>query len=293
MKKMSLIRIAVASTVIMCVSILGSCVERDLLERSKLQIDGILKIYFEWPNNAEVKGARLLLYRSDGTLYDDVKCMSQVYECKVPADTYTALVANIDCVNAGYEETETAVDCCVNADRHPTEEGVLQQVAHIYSIGQENIKVKAEKEITTVTLAPKNRVKNLLFDVNPINITNIRSMRLRMTGIIPSIYVADGSDTGAETKQVLTNVELNADGHYIGSMSVLGWRSENLITAEITYEDERFEISLPSNIEDQLAALPEEGGIIYLTLEFPSGGKVTIVVTVEIWETGTGSGIIS
>lgn len=275
--------------IILFAGILDGCTERELSERPS---DGPLKIHIEWPENAEVKGAHLLLYRSNGTLHANIECGTEGHECRVPEDTYTILVSNSDYSNAECTNHKSLHECCICAKAHPTEEGVLQHVKNVYCIGENGIKINAGNQVSEVTLYPRNRVKYLHFDINPAYVDDIQQMQLRMTGVIPSVLLIDGSDTQADTQHILADVSTAGNGHYAADMSVFGWRGQNLVTVEITYTDNRQEVSLPQDIGQQLAALSEEGGTINITLELPSGGDILLNVTVNSWENGTGSGIV-
>lgn len=136
----------------------------------------------KWPENTDVDGAHLLLYRSDGTLHADIKCEAAGHECRVPEDTYTILVSNSDCSNAECMNHELHYECCMCAKAHPTEEGVLQHVQNVYCIGEHGIEVKPGNRVCEVTLYPQNRVKYLHFDIDPTYVDDIQQMQLRMTG---------------------------------------------------------------------------------------------------------------
>ena len=189
-------------------------------------------------------------------------------------------------------EHASAAECCMRAEAHPTEEGVVLHVQHVYSTGEEGIEVRPGNAASEVTLYPQNRVKHLHFDIDPDYVDDIAGMKLRMTGVVPSVRLADGSDAQDETQHVLADASTADGGHYAADMSVFGWRCENLVTAEIAYTDGREEVSLPQDIGEQLAALPAEGGTVRLTLALPSGGEITLTVTVGEWESGTGSGTV-
>jgi hypothetical protein len=270
--------------------VLAGCTERELSERPS---DGPLKIRLEWPaGHANISGAQLYLYASDGTLYRRIECAASGHECRVPADSYTILAVNSDCSNASCLRTESPGSCRMGAGSHPTEEGVLLHVSQVYCIGQTGIEVAPGNRAQEVTLYPRNRVKFLHFDIDPSYVDDIRDMQLRMTGVVPSVLVSDGSDAQEATQHILAEASATDDGGYTADMSVFGWRGESLVTAAITYTDGREEVSLPQDIGNQLSALPEEGGTIHLTLALPDGGEIMLTVTVEAWQSGTGSGTV-
>lgn len=290
-RKMIYNMIRMSFAVLLTAGIGNGCTERELSERPD---DGPLKIRIVWPEEVteEVSGARLLLYRSDGSLHQEIACGTDGHECRVPADTYTILVVNADCTNAGCMEHESAAECCMCADAHPTEEGVVQHVQHVYSIGEESIEVRPGNTACEVTLYPQNRVKHLHFDIDPDYVDDIAGMTLRMTGVVPSVRLADGSDAQDETQHVLADASAAEDGRYAADMSVFGWRGENIVTATVRYTDGSAETTLPQDIGKQLAQLPEEGGTVNVTLALPDGGEIALTVTVKAWESGTGSGTV-
>ncbi len=49
---------------------------------------------------------------------------------------------------------------------------------------------------------------------------------------------------------------------------------------------------MPQDLSEQLGQLPEEGGTVDLTLVLPDGGEIALTITVEAWESGSGSGTV-
>lgn len=276
-------------------SAVGGCTERELSERPA---DGPLIVHLEWPegaggDDATVDGAHLLLYRSDGSLHQRIECEAEGHECRVPADTYTILAVNSDRANTSYANHESHQQCRLLADGHPTEEGVLMHVGNVYSTGLQGVEVRPGNAATEVTLRPENRVKLITFDIDPGYIESIASMQLRMTGVVPSVRMADGEDMGEETQHLLAQAGAKGDGNYQARMSVFGWRGENIVTAALEYTDGRpGQTTIPQDISGQLASLPDDGGTVHVTLELPDGGQLHLTVTVGEWNEGTGSGIV-
>lgn len=292
MKRKTIYNIIRMSFAVLLTAGIGSgCTERELSERPD---DGPLKIRIVWPGETakEVSGGRLLLYRSDGALHKEIACGADGHECRVPADTYTILVVNADCANAGYMGHESAAACCLYAEAHPTEESVVQHVRYVYSTGEGGIEVRPGNAASEVTLYPQNRVKHLHFDIDPDYVDDIAGMTLRMTGVVPSVRLADGSDAQGETRHVLANTSAADGGHYAADMSVFGWRGENIVTATVRYTDGSEETTLPLDIGEELKALPAEGGTVNIVLALPDGGEITLTVTVKAWESGSGSGTV-
>lgn len=268
--------------------ILGGCTERELTERPD---DGVLRINLKWPDGQDVSGARILLYRSDGSLHATTECMASGHEYRVPADTYTVLVSNSDCSNADCLHSETWKECCMKAEQQ-SDAGLLQHVGKVFCTGTNGVTVKQGNQATVVTLQPKNVVKKIHFQINQNYIEDIAGIDVLMSGVIPSVKLIDGSDSGEATGVVLAKGQSETDGVYAADMSVFGWRGENTVTVTITHPDGSTETTIPQDISDQLQKLPEEGGTVYITLTLPDGGEITLAVTVTAWESGSGSGTV-
>ena len=268
----------------------GGCTERELSERPS---DGPLKINLVWEEAEHtVTGAQLWLYGSDGTLYQTVKTEAEGYEARVPADTYTVLAVNSDCINAACAHEEDAASCCMDAEVLAAGSSpLLAHVGHVYCTGLGGIEVKPGNIPTEVTLYPQNVVKHIQVDIDPNYLSGVASMVVNLTGVVPSVRVEDGADTQESTGYVQSEAVPDDTGHYDAQMSVFGWRGQNLISVTVVYEDGEEETSLPQDITDALEGLPEEGGSISITVEMPDGSVLDLTATVSPWDdSGTGSG---
>lgn len=272
------------------------CTERELVQRPA---DGPLKINIEWPDailsatNHSVEGAILLMYDGNGELFQRVECGAEGYECRVPADNYTIVAVNSDYINSDIANHESCNACKMVAASHPVEEDAMQHVEHVYSTGMDNITVQNGNSVTEVTLYPENRVQYLTLNIDPNYIEAIDGLELSLTGIVPSVRAMDGSDANEETGKVISTAELQDNGNYSARMQVFGWRGENMLVADITYNDGREpQSSVPQEISDKLNELPDDGGNIDLLLELPDGGDIPLSITVEPWGSGTGSGTV-
>ena len=65
-----------------------------------------------------------------------------------------------------------------------------------------------------------------------------------------------------------------------------------MVTVTIRRSDGSTVTTLPQDLSDQLAQLPDEGGTVYLVLVLPDGSEIELTVTVKDWESGTGSGTV-
>lgn len=295
MKKSIIRHIYIAVALTAAAMTASGCVERELSLRPS---DGPLKVDFEWPEEAmsggnSVEGAHLLLYGSDGTMFKHYECSPDGFEGRVPADTYILLLINSDFMNSDCAHDESSEDCCVYALQTEDSEGTLMQVYNVYCTGIGGVTVAPGNNPTEVTMYPENVVKHLTFDIDPNYVENISELHITMSGVIPSVRLLDGADAGDQTQSVSAEASPREDGTYAGSMSVFGWRGDNIVTAEIVYSDGREpQTSIGVDIGDQLEALPEEGGSVDIVLELPDGGEIDITIGVEPWKPGTGSGIV-
>ena len=279
-----------AACLVLVATMWGGCTERELSERPS---DGPLKINLVWDDaEYEVSGALLWLYGSDGTLYQAVRSEAEGYEARVPADVYTVLVVNADCINAEHDGEEDADFCSIDADVLASGSSpLLAQVEHVYCTGLGGIEVKPGNVTTEVTLYPEDVVKHIRFDIDPNYLDNVASLTVNMGGIVPSVYMRNGEDTQEATGIVSVEAQPAQEGHYDAQMSVFGWRGLNVVTVTVVYEDGREETSLPEDITDDLEGLPEEGGSISLTVQMPDGSTLDITAIVSGWDdSGTGSG---
>lgn len=272
---------------------LAGCTERDLMQRPD---NGPLRVNFVWPEGVEssaigdVTATQLWLYGSDGSLYEVVRAGRDSYEARVPADTYTLLAVNADAVNAAAVSTESASVCRMVASEIDAE--TLEHVDHVFCGSTTGVVVKPGNIETVATVYPKNAVRYLTFDIDPNYIDDLAGMDMRMTGVVPSVLVANGADAGEPLRSVIAEGQPVDGGHYAASMSVFGWRGQNVLSVIVEYVDGTTEETVPVDISDQLVSLPAEGGSVEVTLTLADGGEITVVATVTPWEAGSGSGTV-
>lgn len=273
---------------LLSVMVLAGCAGRDLSERPA---DGALKIGLVWPDGQSVAGARLWLYGSDGTLYSATECGAGGYEGRVPADTYTILAANSDCANADCHRSESWQEHRMKA-AVDGETATLLHVDKVFCVGTKEVAVRRGNRPAEIILCPKNAVRKLHFRIAPDYVDDIADMSVRMTGIVPSVRLVDGGDAGETTGEILAVARSEAGGLHAADMSVFGWRGPNIVSVTVVHSDGGTETTVPQDIGEQLAQLPDEGGTVDLTLVLPDGGEIVLTVTVEAWESGSGSGTV-
>ena len=268
---------------------LVGCSERELSERPA---DGPLKINLVWPEGESVAGARLWLYDNSGSLHTAIlDCAAEGHECRVPAGTYTLLVANADCTNADCAKPESWQEHCMKVGMDDATR-TLRHVDDVFCTGVTEVTVTRGNRPAEVTLCPENRVRKLHFRITPEHIDDVAGLELRLTGIVPSVRLLDGEDAGEATGAVLAEAHADAGGLYTADMSVFGWRGENIVTTTVRHTDGHTVTTEPEDIGTQLQALPEEGGTVNITLTLPDGGEIELSVAVDAWESGSGSGTV-
>lgn len=304
------------AALLLAAGLCAGCTERQLSERPS---DGPLTIHLTWPEGAEVGSSRLWLYGSDGSLRYTLDASAAGYEGRVTADTYTILAANADGVqvtNAGTESATTNRLCAETEEEDGTSATsrnasvatrsattrtsatrdtgttLLRHVGNAYCTGMESVTVRAGNTSTEVTLNTVNTVRVVRFSLDPNYIGGIADMQVRVTGIVPSVRVMDGTDAGYPTGVVSATAFPDASGIYLADLSVFGWRGDNVVSVTVTYTDGSTEDTVPQDISGQLQALPAEGGTVSLTLTLPDGGEISLVLIVEAWKEGSGGGTI-
>ena len=268
-------------------ALLAGCVERELADRPD---DGRLKISLTWPDGHTVSGADIRLYGSDGSPRELNNSPSAGIVATLPADTYTLTAVNTDRINATCAGQASLAECRIEADR--TAVGTLKSVGNVYAAGVSGVKVIGGNTPAEVTLDTRNMVRRLRFDIDTDGVADIAGMTLRLTGVVPSLRLVDGADAGEATAAVEARVDMKARSSLSADMSVFGTRGESLITADVLHADGTRETSIPQDISRLLDGLPAAGGTISVTLAMPSGGKVSLTVTVAEWKSGGGSGTV-
>lgn len=271
------------------VCLAGGCVERELTERPA---DGVLRVDFRWPEECEPDGTQVFIHTPDGTLYTSQSCDAYSHEFRLPRGVYSIRSVNTGPVNAD------CTDASVIRARTDPAKGTLLNVGNVCCTGADGITVEAGGEPTGIVLHHRNAVRTIRFELDTEEIGPFETMELRLTGIVPSVRVSDGSDAGEPEGAVETTVEVETDSRNVSatrhtaSMSVFGWRGSNTLTATVHRADGTIEDALPQEIGSLLDGLSDSGGTVYITLRMPDGGEIGVSVTVSSWQDGTGSGSV-
>ncbi len=277
---------AVLPALLVCLA--GGCVERELTERPT---DGVLRVEFRWPEECEPDGTQVFIHTPDGTLYTSQSCDAYSHEFRLPRGVYSIRSVNTGPVNAD------CTDASIIRARTDPAKGTLLNVGNVCCTGADRIEVTGGTP-AEVTLHHRNAVKTIRFELDTEEVGPFETMELRLSGIVPSVCVSDGSDAGEPEGAVETTVEVETDSRNVSatrhtaSMSVFGWRGGNTLTATVHRAGGTIEDALPQEIGSLLDELSESGGTVRITLRMPDGGEIGVSVTVSSWQEGTGSGTV-
>lgn len=278
---------AVLPALFVCLA--GGCVERELTERPS---DGVLRVDFRWPEECEPDGTQIFIHTPDGTLYTSQSCDAYGHEFRLPRGVYSIRSVNTGLINAD------CTDASIIRARTDPAKGTLLNVGNVCCTGADGIPVEAGGEPTGIVLHHRNAVRTIRFELDTEEVGPFETMELRLSGIVPSVRVSDGSDAGEPEESVETTVEVETDSRdvsatrHTASVSVFGWRGSNTLTATVHRADGTVENALPQEIGSLLDELSESGGTVRITLRMPDGGEIGVSVTVSSWQEGTGSGTV-
>lgn len=269
------------------VCLAGGCVERELTERPA---DGVLRVDFRWPEECEPDGTQIFIHTPDGTLYTSQSCDAYSHEFRLPRGVYSIRSVNTGLINAD------CTDASIIRARTDPAKGTLLNVGNVCCTGADGIPVEAGDEPTEIVLHHRNAVKTIRFELDTEEVGPFETMELRLSGIVPSVRVSDGSDAGEPEGSVETTVETDSRDvsatRHTASVSVFGWRGSNTLTATVHRAGGTVETALPQEIGSLLDELSESGGTVRITLRMPDGGEIGVSVTVSSWQEGTGSGTV-
>lgn len=268
-------------------SVVSGCAER---EQAECPTDGLLRMDFRWPEDCEVAGTQVWISDGqDGTLHTSCRCDAYSHELRLPQGIYSIRSANTDFINADY------IGNGIIRIRKDNAKGTLLNVGKVYCTGVDGITVEAGGLPAEVVLHHKNVVRTIRLVLDTEGIGPFEMMELRLSGIVPSVCVSDGSDAGEPAEDAGVTVRTNSRGdsgtRHTAVMSVFGWRGANTLTATVHRAGGSVETVLPQEIGSLLDGLSASGGSGYITLKM-SSGEIGVSVTVSSWQSGTGTGTV-
>ena len=289
-----------------------SCVERSLeLRPEKVP----LTLYMIWPEGQVVEGAMVYLYDSDGELYLKEKAPAKKFVKDVDPDTYKVLVTNSDYVNATISDTASWETAVMHAMLKDPSLNQYESVKNVFTTGADNLKVvpgTLGEEENVYAVYPENRVYLIKIKVLKYYAGTVKNMTVNMDGVVSSIRVKDGSDLndptgiiGAEAERIYESPQSSADicrfaegndpGDFLAEFSVFGWRGTNNVYIDIEYNDGKQGKVDPVDITDVLEKFKKEGSEyveVEIVIKLIDGGYITLVISVEDWNTNTGTGTV-
>lgn len=279
-----------------------SCVERSLEFRPEKVP---LTIYMIWPEGQVVKGAVVYLYDSDGELYLKEEVSARKFVKDVDPDTYSVLVTNSDYVKTTISDTESWATAAMHAMIKDPSLNQYESVKNVFTIGADNVIVKPDisgGEDNVYAVYPENRVKLIKIKVLKHYSDCVEKLTVSMDGIISSIKVNDGSDLNepvgimkAEAERIDEPSQSNGLGEFLVEFGVFGWSGTNNVYIDIDYKDGKHEKVDPVDITDILEKYKNEGSEcveIEIVIKLKDGGYITLIISVEEWNTNEGTGTV-
>ena len=121
---------------------------------------------------------------------------------------------------------------------------------------------------------PQSYTRYITFILQSDALNNVSALSVDVDGIIYSVKAFSGEAASMGTAVVRAEAS-RKDGEkdFSTTVSVFGFIDKNEVTADVTFSGGETVTTLPSDITDDLAALPEEGGTVIVPLKFPDGGR--------------------
>lgn len=299
---------------------LCGCTERELEIRPE---ESVLHIDLRYPGGSGVTASRIWLYGEDGRLRLCEACPAGGWEGRVPTGTYAVLAANDDRTAVVCGEEGEWQNVSLQAERE--EDGTLRHIKRVFRAGERAVAVQGRE--TRVSMGMKSAERRISFRIYPHGTSaqtgkkdvlshvlsnektneshnknrvvprtasgDISEMTVHLTGVVPSIRIADGNDAGVPAAGQKAPARNDAGSIWTADMTCFGWRGDNRVTLSARHSDGSTAESLPIDIGEKIAGLPPEGGVIEVVGRWPDGEPIGLTVTVREWSGGgTGQGTV-
>ena len=282
----------VLSTILITL-VLSGCTRRDLEMRPG---KGYLKINLHWKQSATPEVTTYYFYNSRGDEAIVAEGTSAGYEGWLPEESYHVVISNRGMTGASYQVNGSHEKDIVFAEEVVSRAtpGYIGNVENVYGAGLEEIKVPASDIPLVVDAFPRTYVRYITFILQSDALENVSDLSVEVSGIIYAVNAFTGEWATTEASTIQSDIVQNQGEEDFSTMvSVFGFIGTNIITVKARFPGEESITTLPSDITEELAALPDEGGTLVIPLQFPDGGKLEVTMKVHPWGWGgNGSGII-
>lgn len=288
----SKINIYIVSSVVLIAMLLSGCTRRDLEMRPD---NGYLKINLHWQQQSVPGVTTYYFYNSRGEEAIVAEGTSSGFEGRLPADTYHVVISNREMSGASYLVNGSHENDIVLAGEvtHRAAPGYIGSVEKVFGTGLEDIVVPRSEIPVVVDAYPKSYTRYITFILQADALDNVSALSVEVNGIIYSVKAFSGEASTMETSVIRSDASRNAgEKDFSTTVSVFGYIGKNEVTADVTFSGGDTVTTLPSDVTDDLAALPAEGGTVIVPLKLPNGGEFNLTMEVRPWRQGGNGGAV-
>lgn len=286
------INIYIVSSVVLMAMLLFGCTRRDLEMRPD---NGYLKINLHWKQSSVPGVTTYYFYNSRGEEAIVAEGTSSGFEGRLPADTYHVVISNREMSGASYQVNGSHENDIVLAGEvtHRAAPGYIGSVEKVFGTGLKDIVVPRSEIPVVVDAYPKSYTRYITFILQSDALDNVSALSVEVNGIIYSVKAFSGESSTTETSVIRSDAS-RKDGEkdFSTTVSVFGFIGKNNVTADVTFSGGETVTTLPTDVSEDLAALPEEGGTVIVPLKFPNGGEFNLSLVVRPWGLGGSGGAV-
>lgn len=288
----SKINIYIVSSTVLIAMLLSGCTRRDLEMRPD---NGYLKINLHWQQSSVPGVTTYYFYNSRGEEAIVAEGTSSGFEGWLPAETYHVVISNREMSGASYQVNGSHEDDIVLAGEvaHRVVPGYIGSVEKVFGTGLEDIVVPRSEIPVVVDAYPKSYTRYITFILQSDALDDVTALTVEVNGIIYSVKAFSGESSTQETSVIRSDAS-RKDGEkdFSTTVSVFGYIGKNEVTADVTFSGGDTVTTLPSDVTDDFAALPEEGGTVIVPMKFPDGGGFNLSMVVRPWRWGGSGGAV-
>lgn len=287
----SKINIYIVSSIVLIAMLLSGCTRRDLEMRPD---NGYLKINLHWQQQSVPGVTTYYFYNSRGDEAIVAEGTSAGFEGWLPNETYHVVISNKEMTGASYQVNGSHENDLVSAGEvfQRAAPQYIGNVEKVFGGGLEDIVVPNSEIPVVVDAYPRIYTRYITFILRAEALDNVEAMKVEVNGIIHTVKAFSGEAASMETSVIRSDASRKeAEKDFSTTVSVFGYIGPNQITADVTFSGGDTVTTLPHDITDELAALPDEGGTLIIPLKFPDGGEINVSIEVHPWGWG-GSGSI-
>lgn len=286
------INIYIISSIVLIALLLFGCTRRDLEMRPD---NGYLKINLHWNQASVPEVTTYYFYNSRGDKAIVAEGSSSGFEGWLPSDTYYVIISNKEMSGASYQingsnESDIVLAGEVTQRAAPR---YIGNVENVFGTWLEEIKIPASVVPVVVDAYPLTYVRYITFVLQSDALENAEAAQIDVSGIIYAVKAFSGEAATMESSTIRSDVSrISGKTDFTTTVSVFGFIGKNEIVAKVTFANGESVTTIPQDISEELAALPEEGGTLIITLQFPDGNEINLSMVVHPWGWGGNGGAV-